>query len=47
MKTTQLKKLIKKYKNNLQRIIYLHCENRIFLTNNQLDKVLKLRGERM
>lgn len=46
MKANKFNKLIKEYKNNLQKVIYMHCENKIYLTNKQLDKVIKLRGIR-
>ena len=46
MKAQEFNKLLKEYKDNLQRIIYLHCENKIYLTNYQLDKVIKMRGDR-
>lgn len=44
MKANKFNKLIKEHKNNLQKIIYMHCENKIFLTKKQLDEVIKLRG---
>ena len=28
-----------------QQIIYLHCHNKIFLTNNQIDKLIKERNK--
>ena len=44
MKPNKFNKLIKENKNNLQKVIYMHCNYKIFLTNKQLDKVIKLRG---
>jgi len=44
MKANKFNKLIKENKDNLQKIIYMHCENKIFLTKKQLDEVIKLRG---
>ena len=46
MKPNKFNKLIKENKNNLQKVIYMYCYNKIFLTNKQLDKVIKLRGVR-
>lgn len=46
MKPNKFNKLIKEHKDNLQKVIYMHCENKIYLTNKQLDKVIKLRGVR-
>lgn len=46
MKSNKFNKLIKENKDNLQKIIYMHCNNKIYLTNKQLDKVIKLRGIR-
>ena len=46
MKVKEFNRLLKEHKDNLQRIIYLHCENKIYLTNCQLDKVIRLRGEK-
>lgn len=46
MKKKEFEKLLKKYKNDLQMIIRLYCLEKIYLTNFQLDKVLRLRGER-
>ena len=46
MKPNKFNKLIKENKNNLQKVIYMHCNYKIFLTNKQLDKVIKLRGNR-
>ena len=46
MKPIELNKLIKENKDNLQKIIYIYIMNKIYLTNSQLDYVIKLRGER-
>ena len=46
MKANKFNKLMKEYKGNLQRIIYLHCENKIFLTKKQLNQVIQKRGEK-
>lgn len=46
MKPNKFNKLIKENKDNLQKIIYMYCNNKIYLTNKQLDKVIKLRGVR-
>ena len=46
MKPNKFNKLIKENKDNLQKVIYMHTQLQIYLTNKQLDKVIKLRGER-
>lgn len=46
MKPNKFNKLIKENKDNLQKIIYMHCNNKIYLTNKQLDNLIKLRGVR-
>lgn len=46
MKPNKFNKLIKENKDNLQKVIYMYCNNKIYLTNKQLDKVIKLRGVR-
>lgn len=46
MKTSEFKKLVRKYKDNLQTIIMMYCMDKIYLTDKQLDEVLKLRGDR-
>lgn len=46
MKANKFNKLVKENKDNLQRIIYMHTNLKIYLTNKQLDKVIKLRGVR-
>lgn len=44
MKPNKFNKLIKEHKDNLQKVIYMHCENKIFLTKKQIDEVIRLRG---
>lgn len=46
MKPNKFNKLIKENKDNLQKVIYMYCNNKIYLTDKQLDKVIKLRGVR-
>lgn len=46
MKTKEFNKLLKQYKNDLEMIIRLYCMNKIYLTNYQLEKVLKMKGEK-
>lgn len=46
MKTNEFKKLIRENKNNLQKIINMYCMNEIYLTEKQIEEVLRLRGER-
>lgn len=46
MKTSEFKKLVRKYKDDLQTIIMMYCMDKIYLTDKQLDEVLKLRGDR-
>ena len=46
MKAKQYKSLLKVYKDDLQHLIYLYTIGKIYLTNKQLDQVIKLRGER-
>lgn len=46
MKPNKFNKLMKEHKDNLQKIIYLHCENKIFLTKKQLDEVIRKRGDK-
>lgn len=47
MRAKEFNKLLKKHSEDLHMIVRLHCLNRIYLTDLQLDKVLKLRGERV
>lgn len=42
MKSIEFKKLLET-EQNLQKIIYLHCHLKINLTNQQLDRVLRLK----
>ena len=46
MKPNKFNKLMKENKDNLQRIIYMHTQCKIFLTKKQLDEVIKKRGEK-
>jgi hypothetical protein len=46
MKTKDFKKLVREHKDNLQKLISMHCMDKIYLTDKQLDEVLKLRGDR-
>ena len=46
MEVKKFKKMLKDYKNNLDMIVRLYCMNKIYLTSYQLNKVLKLRGEK-
>lgn len=47
MEVKKFKKLLKEYSDNLHMLIRLHCINKIYLTNFQIEKVLKLRGDRV
>lgn len=44
MQKQKFKKSLEIYKKDLQKLIYLHIHNKIYLDNQQLNKVLKLRG---
>lgn len=46
MKAQEFNKLLKEHKNNLQEILRLYCTDKIFLTSKQIEKVIRLRGER-
>ena len=46
MKPNKFNKLMKENKDNLQRIIYMYTQNKIFLTKKQLDQVIKKRGDK-
>lgn len=46
MNSNKFNKLLKEYKNNLQKIIYMYCNNKIYLTNKQLNYVIEKRGKR-
>ena len=46
MKTSEFKKLVREHKSDLQTIIMMYCMDKIYLTDKQLDEVLKLRGDR-
>lgn len=44
MQKQKFKEALQIYKKDLQKLIYLHIHNKIYLDNQQLNKVLKLRG---
>ena len=46
MKSKEFNKLLKEHKDNLQELIRLHCESKIYLTQQQIQRVINLRGER-
>lgn len=46
MKAKEFNRLLKEHKDNLQELIRLHCINKFYLCSYQLDKIIKLRGER-
>lgn len=46
MEKKQLDKLIKENKGNLQKILNDYMKGKYYLTQNQLQKVIDLRGER-
>ena len=46
MKTSEFKKLVREHKDNLQTIIMMYCMDKIYLTEKQIEQVLKLRGDR-
>lgn len=46
MKTRQFRKIVREYKYNLQTVLNLHMMNKIYLTNSQVELVIKKRGER-
>lgn len=46
MKANKFNKLMKENKDNLQRIIYMHTQYKIFLTKKQLDEVIRKRGDK-
>lgn len=46
MKKERLDKLIKENKNDLQKILNDYMKGKYYLTQNQLQKVIDLRGER-
>lgn len=48
MKTKEFNKLLKKHKSNPQEIIRMYCNNEIYITSRQFDKVLEARdGKRL
>ena len=46
MQKQKFKEALQIYKKDLQKLIYLHIHNKIYLDNQQLNKVLKLRGDK-
>lgn len=48
MKAKEFNKLLKKYENNPQELIRQHCNLKIYLSNYQFDKVVRIRdGKRL
>ena len=45
MKKNDFNKLIKDYKENLKKVIYMHINGNIYLTSRQLNEVIKKRDE--
>lgn len=45
MKKNDFNKLIKDYKENLKKVIYMHINGNIYLTSRQLNEVLKKRDD--
>ena len=46
MKSKEFKKILKKYEDDYNMIVRLYCMDKIYLYPFQLNKVLKLRGEK-
>lgn len=46
MKANEFKKLVREHKSDLQTIILMYCMDKIYLTEKQIEQVLKLRGDR-
>ena len=46
MKAKEFNNLIKEHKQDLDYIVRLYCMDKLYLTNYQLNKVIKLRGEK-
>ncbi len=46
MKTRQFRKIVREHKDNLQKVLNMHMMNKIYLTNSQVELVIKKRGER-
>lgn len=41
-----IKQISKKYNNDYEKILKLYMKNKLYLTTYQVDKFIKLRGER-
>lgn len=41
-----IKQITKKYNNDYEKILNLYMKNKLYLTSYQVDKFIKLRGER-
>lgn len=46
MSSKRFNKLLKEHEKDLEYIIRMYCMNKIYLTSYQVNKVLKLRGEK-
>jgi hypothetical protein len=46
MKKTKFNKLIKEHNNNLQELINKHINGDLYFTQNELDIIIRKRGER-
>ena len=46
MKTRQFRKIVREHRDNLQTVLNMHMMNKIYLTNSQVELVIKKRGER-
>ena len=46
MKTKHFKKIVREHKDNLQTVLNMHMMNKIYLTNSQVELVIKKRGNR-
>ena len=46
MKTRQFKKIVRQHRDNLQTVLNMHMMNKIYLTNSQVELVIRKRGER-
>ena len=47
MKKTKFKKLIKEHNENLQELINKHINGDLYFTQNELDIIIRKRGERI
>lgn len=45
MRKNKFNKLVKENKENLQKVLYKHINDEIYLTSKQLDEILKKRGD--